>query len=145
MTTTDFIEYLHKIEAVAKILNKLGKDESFEDIIEHIKLINDAIEKYQDFSAINDHVKEIELGMYACKSKLTFDEATRYMGVAAAKLSKMLSCRYLKFDKQTIMLDRKELDELLCSNPIYSKKAVERMATMDDASNVQPSKRKSRR
>ena len=62
---------------------------------------------------------------------LTLDEAAEYIGASKSLLYKMTASRgitHYKPNGRVIYIDRKDLDELLRTNPVYSRKALERQA-----------------
>ncbi len=81
------------------------------------------------------------------KEMMTLDEAAEYLGASKSLLYKMTASRGLTHYKpngRVIYIDRKDLDELLRTNPVYSKKALERQAiaaTMEMAAD-KPMKKK---
>lgn len=65
------------------------------------------------------------------KEMLTLDEAAEYIGSSKSLFYKMTASRgitHYKPNGRVIYIDRKDLDELLRTNPVYSKKALERQA-----------------
>ena len=145
--TTEFIETLQKIEEVAKIIDKIGDKKVLAETIERIQLISDAIEKFGDIARIIEYAKEMEENIYACKTMLNLDEAARYMGISKSTLYKMTASRqmtYYKPNGRFILFEREELDELMRTNPIYSRKAIERMA-LNDSSIIPDKNAKSRK
>lgn len=128
---SEFIEALKKIEEISSIIDKIGDSKSIMDVIERIQIISEHIEKFGGIAQIITFAKEMEQSIYACKTMFTLDEAAKYIGVATSTLYKMTSCRQITYYKPTgkcIFIERAELDELMRTNPIYSRKSIERMA-----------------
>lgn len=118
------------MEDITRLLAKMGGD-TLEDAVRRIRIIGEFIDRYGDMGRILEHVKEIEDRMYMFKEMLTLDEAAEYIGSSKSLLYKMTASRgitHYKPNGRVIYIDRKDLDELLRTNPVYSKKALERQA-----------------
>ena len=141
---SEFIEAMQKVENTAHLLAKMGTA-SIDEAIRRITLISESIERYGDLSKLVECAQLMEQNLFACKTMLTLDEAARYMGVAASTLYKMTSCRqitYYKPNGKCIFISRDELDELLRTNPIYSRKALERLSLAESMKSVTEDKKK---
>lgn len=140
------METMQRMEDITRLLAKMGGD-TLEDAVRRIRIIGEFIDRYGDMGRILEHVKEIEDRMYMFKEMLTLDEAAEYIGSSKSLLYKMTASRgitHYKPNGRVIYIDRKDLDELLRTNPVYSKKALERQAiaaTME-ISEDKPKKRK---
>lgn len=118
------------MEDITRLLAKMGGD-TLEDAVRRIRIIGEFIDRYGDMGRILEHIKEIEDRMYMFKEMLTLDEAAEYIGSSKSLLYKMTASRgitHYKPNGRVIYIDRKDLDELLRTNPVYSKKALERQA-----------------
>lgn len=140
------METMQRMEDITRLLAKMGGD-TLEDAVRRIRIIGEFIDRYGDMGRILEHIKEIEDRMYMFKEMLTLDEAAEYIGASKSLLYKMTASRgitHYKPNGRVIYIDRKDLDELLRTNPVYSKKALERQAiaaTME-TSEDKPKKRK---
>ena len=124
------METMQRMEDITRLLAKMGGD-TLEDAVRRIRIIGEFIDRYGDMGRILEHVKEIEDRMYMFKEMLTLDEAAEYIGSSKSLLYKMTASRgitHYKPNGRVIYIDRKDLDELLRTNPVYSKKALERQA-----------------
>lgn len=124
------METMQRMEDITRLLAKMGGD-TLEDAVRRIRIIGEFIDRYGDMGRILEHIKEIEDRMYMFKEMLTLDEAAEYIGSSKSLLYKMTASRgitHYKPNGRVIYIDRKDLDELLRTNPVYSKKALERQA-----------------
>lgn len=124
------METMQRMEDITRLLAKMGGD-TLEDAVRRIRIIGEFIDRYGDMGRILEHIKEIEDKMYMFKEMLTLDEAAEYIGSSKSLLYKMTASRgitHYKPNGRVIYIDRKDLDELLRTNPVYSKKALERQA-----------------
>ncbi len=121
---------MQKVEETTRLLAKMG-GVTLEEAVNRIGIISDFINRYGDMGPILAHLKEIEAKMFMIKEMMTLDEAAEYLGASKSLLYKMTASRGLTHYKpngRVIYIDRKDLDELLRTNPVYSKKALERQA-----------------
>ena len=143
---SEFIETLQKLEETARLLSKMGAV-TLEEAVSRIETISDFINRYGDMGPIIEHLKTVESKFFMLKEMMTLDEAAEYLGASKSLLYKMTASRGLTHYKpngRVIYIDRKDLDELLRTNPVYSKKALERQAiaaTMERAAD-KPKKKK---
>lgn len=143
---SEFIETLQKLEETARLLSKMGAV-TLEEAVSRIETISDFINRYGDMGPIIEHLKTVESKFFMLKEMMTLDEAAEYLGASKSLLYKMTASRGLTHYKpngRVIYIDRKDLDELLRTNPVYSKKALERQAiaaTMEMAAD-KPKKKK---
>lgn len=143
---SEFIETLQKLEETARLLSKMGTV-TLEEAVSRIETISDFINRYGDMGPIIEHLKTVESKFFMLKEMMTLDEAAEYLGASKSLLYKMTASRGLTHYKpngRVIYIDRKDLDELLRTNPVYSKKALERQAiaaTMEMAAD-KPKKKK---
>lgn len=143
---SEFIETIQKLEETARLLSKMGAV-TLEEAVSRIKTISDFINRYGDMGPIIEHLKTVESKFFMLKEMMTLDEAAEYLGASKSLLYKMTASRGLTHYKpngRVIYIDRKDLDELLRTNPVYSKKALERQAiaaTMEMAAD-KPKKKK---
>lgn len=143
---SEFIETIQKLEETARLLSKMGAV-TLEEAVLRIKTISDFINRYGDMGPIIEHLKTVESKFFMLKEMMTLDEAAEYLGASKSLLYKMTASRGLTHYKpngRVIYIDRKDLDELLRTNPVYSKKALERQAiaaTMEMAAD-KPKKKK---
>lgn len=143
---SEFIETLQKLEETARLLSKMGAV-TLEEAVSRIETISDFINRYGDMGPIIEHLKTVESKFFMLKEMMTLDEAAEYLGASKSLLYKMTASRGLTHYKpngRVIYIDRKDLDELLRTNPVYSKKALERQAiaaTMELAAD-KPKKKK---
>lgn len=124
------METMQKVEDITRLLAKMG-GETLDDAVRRIRIIGEFIDRYGDMGRILEHVKEIEEKLYMFKEMLTLDEAAEYIGASKSLLYKMTASRgitHYKPNGRVIYIDRKDLDELLRTNPVYSRKALERQA-----------------
>ncbi len=127
---SEFIETMQKVEETVRLISKMGAS-TLEDAVNRINIISDFISRYGDIGPILAHLKEIESKLFMFKEMLTLDEAAEYLGASKSLLYKMTASRgitHYKPNGRVIYIDRKDLDELLRTNPVYSKKALERQA-----------------
>lgn len=127
---SEFIETMQKVEETVRLISKMGAS-TLEDAVNRINIISDFISRYGDMGPILSHLKEIESKLFMFKEMLTLDEAAEYLGASKSLLYKMTASRGLTHYKpngRVIYIDRKDLDELLRTNPVYSRKALERQA-----------------
>lgn len=127
---SEFIETLQKLEETARLLSKMGAV-TLEEAVSRIETISDFINRYGDMGPIIEHLKTVESKFFMLKEMMTLDEAAEYLGASKSLLYKMTASRGLTHYKpngRVIYIDRKDLDELLRTNPVYSKKALERQA-----------------
>ncbi|MCM1511328.1 MAG: helix-turn-helix domain-containing protein [Clostridium sp.] len=127
---SEFMETMQKVEDITRLLAKMG-GETLDDAVRRIRIIGEFINRYGDMGRILEHVKEIEEKLYMFKEMLTLDEAAEYIGASKSLLYKMTASRgitHYKPNGRVIYIDRKDLDELLRTNPVYSRKALERQA-----------------
>lgn len=127
---SEFIENVQRLEEMARFISKIGSV-SLEEAVERVKTISDFIATYGDIAPMLEHLKEIEAKMYMFKEMMTLDEAAGYIGSSKSLLYKMTANRgitHYKPNGRVIYFDRKDLDELLRTNPVFSKKALERQA-----------------
>lgn len=143
---SEFIETMQKVEETTRLLAKMG-GVTLEEAVNRINVISDFISRYGDMGPILAHLKEIETKMFMFKEMMTLDEAAEYLGASKSLLYKMTASRGLTHYKpngRVIYIDRKDLDELLRTNPIYSKKELERRAiaaTMEQTSDKSKKKK----
>lgn len=143
---SEFIETIQKLEETARLLSKMGAV-TLEEAVSRIETISDFINRYGDMGPIIEHLKTVESKFFMLKEMMTLDEAAEYLGASKSLLYKMTASRGLTHYKpngRVIYIDRKDLDELLRTNPVYSKKALERQAiaaTMEMAAD-KPKKKK---
>lgn len=140
------METMQKVEDITRLLAKMG-GETLDDAVRRIRIIEEFIDRYGDMGRILEHVKEIEEKLYMFKEMLTLDEAAEYIGASKSLLYKMTASRgitHYKPNGRVIYIDRKDLDELLRTNPVYSRKALERqaMAATMEKTEDKPKKRK---
>ncbi|MCM1312878.1 MAG: helix-turn-helix domain-containing protein [Bacteroides sp.] len=143
---SEFMETMQKVEDITRLLAKMG-GETLDDAVRRIRIIGEFIDRYGDMGRILEHVKEIEEKLYMFKEMLTLDEAAEYIGASKSLLYKMTASRgitHYKPNGRVIYIDRKDLDELLRTNPVYSRKALERqaMAATMEKTEDKPKKRK---
>lgn len=127
---SEFIETIQKLEETARLLSKMGAV-TLEEAVSRIETISDFINRYGDMGPIIEHLKIVESKFFMLKEMMTLDEAAEYLGASKSLLYKMTASRGLTHYKpngRVIYIDRKDLDELLRTNPVYSKKALERQA-----------------
>lgn len=127
---SEFMETMQKMEDITRLLAKMGGN-TLDDAVRRIGIIGEFIDRYGDMGRILEHVKEIEEKLYMFKEMLTLDEAAEYIGASKSLLYKMTASRgitHYKPNGRVIYIDRKDLDELLRTNPVYSRKALERQA-----------------
>lgn len=127
---SEFIETMQKVEETARLLSKMGET-SLDEAVNRISTISNFISRYGDIAPMLEHLKEIEAKLFMFKEMLTLDEAAEYLGASKSLLYKMTASRGLTHYKpngRVIYIERTELDELLRTNPVYSKKALERQA-----------------
>lgn len=127
---SEFIETIQKLEETARLLSKMGAV-TLEEAVSRIETISDFINRYGDMGPIIEHLKTVESKFFMLKEMMTLDEAAEYLGASKSLLYKMTASRGLTHYKpngRVIYIDRKDLDELLRTNPVYSKKALERQA-----------------
>lgn len=127
---SEFIETIQRLEDAARLLSKMGPV-SLEEAVSRIETISDFINRYGDMGPIIEHLKDVESKFFMLKEMMTLDEAAEYLGASKSLLYKMTASRGLTHYKpngRVIYIDRKDLDELLRTNPVYSKKALERQA-----------------
>lgn len=127
---SEFIETMQKLEETARLLSKM-EPASLEEAVSRIKTISDFINRYGDMGPIIERLKEIESKFFMLKEMMTLDEAAEYLGASKSLLYKMTASRgitHYKPNGRVVYIDRKDLDELLRTNPVYSKKALERQA-----------------
>lgn len=141
---SEFIETIQKLEDTARLLSKMGSV-SLEEAVSRIRTISDFIDRYGDMGPIIEHLKEVESKFFMLKEMMTLDEAAEYLGVSKSLLYKMTASRgitHYKPNGRVVYIDRKDLDELLRTNPVYSKKALERQAI---AATMEPASEKSKK
>jgi excisionase family DNA binding protein len=141
---SEFIETLQKVESTALLLNKMGGN-TIDEAVERIKLISESIAKFGDIAKIIEYAREMESQLYLCKSMLTLDEAAKYMRASKSLLYKMTSSRQITYYKPTgkgIYIERAELDELMKTNPMYSRKELERIALSNSLTSTNNDKKK---
>lgn len=127
---SEFIETMQKLEETARLLSKMGPV-SLDEAVSRIKTISDFINRYGDMGPIIEHLNEVESRFFMLKEMMTLDEAAKYLGASKSLLYKMTASRgitHYKPNGRVVYIDRKDLDELLRTNPVYSKKALERQA-----------------
>ncbi len=142
---SEFIETMQKVEETARLLSKMGAT-SLDEAVNRISTISNFISRYGDIAPMLEHLKEIEAKLFMFKEMLTLDEAAEYLGASKSLLYKMTASRaitHYKPNGRVIYIERTELDELLRSNPVYSKKVLERQALA--YSMEQKTERKSKR
>ncbi len=144
---SEFIEIMQKLEETARLLSKMGPV-SLDEAVSRIRTISDLINRYSDMGPILEHLKEIESKFFMLKEMMILDEAAEYLGASKSLLYKMTASRgitHYKPNGRVVYIDRKDLDELLRTNPVYSKKALECQAvaaTMEQTSDKSLKRRK---
>ena len=141
---SEFIEAMQKVENTAHLLAKMGTA-SIDEAIRRITLISESLERFGDIARIIEHAQVMEENIYACKTLLNLDEAAKYMGMSKSSLYKMTASRQLSYYKPNgrfILFEREELDELMRTNPIYSRKALERLSLAESMKSATEDKKK---
>lgn len=126
----DFLYKLKMVEDTNRLFGHMSI-KAVEEAVGRIRLLSDFIEKHGDFADLVKDVAEIKQKIYVCRDMLTVDEAADYLGVTVGKLYKMTSRREITFYKprgKLLYFERKDLDELLRTNPCYSTSEQERRA-----------------
>lgn len=145
--TSEFIATLQRVENVSRLLSKMGEN-TVDEAVQRIESICEFMERYGDLGEIFEHFKELESKLFMCREMLTVEEAAEYIGVSKSQIYLMTSNKeitHFKPLKPRIYIERKELDDVLRRNVIYSKYEMSRRAaaeTMADAGTVNRKGRK---
>ena len=106
------------------------------------------MERYGDLGEIFEHFKELESKLFMCREMLTVEEAAEYIGVSKSQIYLMTSNREITHFKprgKFIYIERKELDDVLRRNVIYSKYEMSRRAAAETMMELPKGNRKARK
>lgn len=98
-------------------------ESTVDEAVQRIESICAFMERYGDLGEIFEHFKELESKLFMCREMLTVEEAAEYIGVSKSQIYLMTSNREITHFKprgKFIYIERKELDDVLRRNVIYS-------------------------
>lgn len=130
--TSDFINTLKRVEKVSFLLDKMGEN-TVEEAVHKIETICEFMERYGELGEIFEHFKELETKIFMCREMLTVEEAAEYIGASKSQIYLMTSNREITHYKpkgKKIYIERKELDDLLRRNIVYSKRIMSEQAAV---------------
>lgn len=145
--TSEFIATLQRVENVSHLLSKMGES-TVDEAVQRIESICAFMERYGDLGEIFEHFKELESKLFMCREMLTVEEAAEYIGVSKSQMYLMTSNREITHFKprgKFIYIERKELDDVLRRNVIYSKHEMSRRAAAETMMEPPKGNRKTRK
>ncbi len=119
-----------------------------DEAVQRIESIYEFMERYGDLGEIFENFKELESMLFMCRVMLTVEEAAEYIGVSKSQIYLMTSNREITHFKprgKFIYIERKELDDVLRRNVIYSKREMSRRAVAETMANAGTVNRKGRK
>ena len=126
--TSEFIATLQRVENVSRLLSKMGES-TVDEAVRRIESICAFMERYGELGEIFEHFKELESKLFMCREMLTVEEAAEY----------------IKPRGKFIYIERKELDDVLRRNVIYSKYEMSRRAAAETMMEFPKGNRKARK
>jgi excisionase family DNA binding protein len=128
----EFTETLKSLENVSKILVDMNS-ESIPAAVERIEIIGEYLDKYRNLADVLKHLKAVEDRLFMEKEMLSVQEAARYMDVSRDFIYRLTAAHEVSFYKPTsklVFIPRKELDEYMHRNVIYSTTEIQRKAVV---------------